>query len=99
MVKKLTGTAFKDNGFTHTLNKKVIAWVVANQNALTLMYKDGLSQKPRVKFCLDLRTKTGTKMGLTVRHDGTIAFIKYAPSKMAIDWMTLRAIGCPVYAN
>lgn len=99
MAKKLTSTAFNTNGFTSKLNKQIVKWVVQNQDALMSTYQSNLVRQPRVRFCLDLRTLTGSKMGLTVKADGSVSFTPYTPSKKAVDWLTLLSMGCPEFTK
>lgn len=95
MAKKLTSTAFSDNGFTAKVNKPIIKWVVQNQTLLKNEYESNLVRQPRVRFCLDLRTLTGSKIGLTVKNDGSVSFTPYVSAKKSVDWDVLQEMGCP----
>jgi hypothetical protein len=100
MKKKLSASSLKLAAFADKVDKAIIKWVVENQSALAIMYKQGLQHNNnKIALSLDLRTKTGAKIGLIVSEDGAFKFRPYEPSPKAVKWNQLQAAGCPNYTK
>lgn len=96
MKKKLTIASIKNSKHGVLIPTPVIRWVVANKDLISQEYKSGLYKKSKaVDFAIELRTKTGAKLGVTVRSAGVINTRLYTSPDQALSYEDLLEMGCP----